>query len=1036
MAQEIGKVSEVSGSFFIKNPEGNISILKNGDIISDGDIVLGSGSNSGADKIRVLLADNSKTITISGNEEQLFDETMLSSELSSETVFQDRELNELLSDSINNKSEELTEDNQLNNLLAESLNNNDTPNNQNDVATLTLDDIENLDAAAAGAETPTDTELLTARLEDRTGAEVDVNTDLREATLNTTPDDTLVEGVDTITAPDAVLTLFDVNTSEGSQGSVVSASLDQTPLSSLEITLSNGAVLTFGTTYVPGTIVNSTPFSIQDDDAYIDAESYNIVGTSFVGGGFNSLISNEATVNISDTINTTTVEVTTSDVTENDASVTFNFQTSNAPDSGVPSSLTVQIAGEVGTRTVTLDASGAGSLTIATQDMDPYVDPDSITATVTSINGGNFEDTSVTGATATAQIADVDDTTVLTINETLNNDSTYTYTAVVTNTPDTSTPLVVTLEDGTTITITNPDTSSSVTLLTQVNSVTSVTGGNYEDLDVIYGFGQNAIMAIDTTNNEINDIDLNISKFDSDDINTQLGVSSINLTPEVDADGFAININGEKLTSTDNLGQPSETVYYIKYETLGSGEVNAIRADSSGNIVSPQEVVFTITPNVSSESYSIALGDYTLDGAGHTLINIFDQSGSLGGGNAHSLLFNIDQLYVLATTTDSSGSAGTIKGSGAFDPYTVNYSSGNGMGVNGGNSLGADEVLYLNFTDSTLSTQMQDDLLVDTDQYDNTILNSIDNRVYAQNNAKYLSETKFTFSKWGSGDQAEWKAFNGDVLVSQGIQPYVSSNDILTITSEVTNISTTNANWSIVNGVLTNTGATNDTETISYSIDGGATIITASISLNAGDSFDFNSYNEIQFTANAGDFAIDTMSATGTEKIAPENQVINVEVETSDGTATATGNMQITFDGDKALVGTDEDEVFDYSSATSIDGGAGSDELVLSLNDGNIDFSALNNPEIKNIESINLDEGNHSLTKLSLDDVIQMTDSTDKTLVIKGDLSDSVELKDTTGTWATSSTQIIDNVTYDVYTNTDDSTYKVLIQTDIVDTIV
>ena len=64
-----------------------------------------------------------------------------------------------------------------------------------------------------------------------------------------------------------------------------------------------------------------------------------------------------------------------------------------------------------------------------------------------------------------------------------------------------------------------------------------------------------------------------------------------------------------------------------------------------------------------------------------------------------------------------------------------------------------------------------------------------------------------------------------------------------------------------------------------------------------------------------------------------------------------------------------------------------------------------------------------------------MTDSTEKTLKIIGDAGDSVELTNTgTNSWSTTSTQTIDSVTYDVYTNSEDSSYKVLIQTPIVET--
>ena len=161
MTQEIGKINSLDGSFFIKDAEGNLTSAKIGDTVYSGDIIVGSGSNSNSNSIKIQLSDNSKEIELYGDNQQLFDETMLTSELSSDTVVQDAELNESL-------------------LLEEDSTSNEIDPNDNQ-ATLTTEDIENLDAAAAGGETG-DAGVLLARLESRTGTEVDVNTELLDAT--------------------------------------------------------------------------------------------------------------------------------------------------------------------------------------------------------------------------------------------------------------------------------------------------------------------------------------------------------------------------------------------------------------------------------------------------------------------------------------------------------------------------------------------------------------------------------------------------------------------------------------------------------------------------------------------------------------------------------------------------------------------------------------------------------------------------------------------------------------------------------------
>ena len=1046
MAQVIGKIGSLDGSFYIKSADGTVSIAKVGDTIYSGDVILGSSTNTLANKLTVGLNDNSKEIIILANNQQLFDETMLGQELSSDTVVKNDELNESLLLEATKGSEQKV----------------DETNNQ---ANLTLQDIENLDAAAAGADAAaggdtTNAGLIPTRLEDRTGAEVDINTDLRDST--TTTSDITLDPPQTFIAPvDAVFSLIgDITVLEGTEGVTIGGSLNQTPIGTpLVITLSNGATITFGTDYVPGTIVQSTPFEIQGDDVYVDGETVTLTVIGTTGGGFASVDTTDSVdVNVVDTIDNITaklVQVGAADGDENGYSVEYKVVLVDSDDNpvtvqaGQSVDVVVNItdannptaADKTHTFTISGGASESTTWTYSYANADPYIETESISAAIdgTSVTSteGNFENITANTTAITTPLTDVTDTVVLKLNETLNSNGTYTYEAIVSNAPQIGNNLVITLNNGETITLTSANTTASITTSTQANSVTSITGGNYEDLKVIYGFGQDLTLKI-SANNQTNDIDTNTSYFDSDTITTEIALSSLKLTPQVDLNGFAINTNGEKLTSTDNIGTQSSTTYYIKYITnTSTNEVNAVRTDSNGNIISPNQIVFTITPDTINESYDVSLGTYPLDGSAYTASNLFDSSGSLGGGNAHSLLFNLNNLYVLATTTDASGSAGS-----ATKPYTVNYSSGNGMGIEGGNSINNSEILYLNFTNSSIYTQMQTDLLVNTDQDGNLLLNSIDNREYARDNEQYLTQAIFGLKKWGSGDQAVWKAYNGNILIADGTKNYSSTTDKLIISSEITNLASTTAGITVLNNLITNTTASDiNNVSISYSLDGGVTTTNASLEIKAGETINLDQFNEVRITAGAGDFSVASMGAFTTESIPPENQIINVKVETSNGTDITTGNMQITFDGDSALVGTSQDNVIDYTGATSIDGGAGNDTLVLGLDDGNIDFSALNAPDIKNIESIDLSSGNHNLTQLSLQDVIDMTgNSTDKILKITGDSGDAVNLTtDFTKLIDTNSNPIttsIDNVSYEIYQATSGTdTYKVLVQTEITDNI-
>jgi surface adhesion protein len=189
-----------------------------------------------------------------------------------------------------------------------------------------------------------------------------------------------------------------------------------------------------------------------DEDVYTDPDSLTATVTAINGGNFEETSTEGAstTAQIDDVVDITTVTVGTADVTENDTGVTFTFQLSNPPEGAASVDVTV---GEQ-SFTVDVDENGFGELFIETQDEDVYVDPDSLSATVTAINGGNFEETDVTGASATAQVADVDDVTTVTVatSDVTENDTGVTFTFQLSNPPEGAASVSVDV-DGTAFTV-------------------------------------------------------------------------------------------------------------------------------------------------------------------------------------------------------------------------------------------------------------------------------------------------------------------------------------------------------------------------------------------------------------------------------------------------------------------------------------------------------------------------------------------------------------------------------------------------------
>ena len=123
-----------------------------------------------------------------------------------------------------------------------------------------------------------------------------------------------------------------------------------------------------------------------------------------------------------------------------------------------------------------------------------------------------------------------------------------------------------------------------------------------------------------------------------------------------------------------------------------------------------------------------------------------------------------------------------------------------------------------------------------------------------------------------------------------------------------------------------------------------------------------------------------------------------------------------------------------------IDGGTGTDTLVFTQQNPNIDFSYWysNNEPISGIEVLDLSKANVNLVNISYRDVLDITDNSGK-LTILGDVSDNVDFSNDGG-WSKAATPVTEavngvNHTFEVYTNSHDSTVLVKVEQNIHDTI-
>ncbi|AYH42204.1 hypothetical protein CDA09_02180 [Azoarcus sp. DN11] len=308
----------------------------------------------------------------------------------------------------------------------------------------------------------------------------------------------------------ATVTLGNVTVTEGSGTATIVATLNSPVTGSdLVITLSNGATITIPVGSTTGT---STPFPIQGDDPYIDAQTFPVSVGSSSGSGFGTVTpTGPAIVEVRDTIDIThsalTVELNAAPTfTEDGATLTYVLTLSAAVrpgDDPVRVSFT-DLAGHAHTITITEGTTGSVNVVIPESLFeDPYKEApaDLLVATNVTISGGaNFE---ALGAptVGTVQLVDSIDTTTVTLSSATNGQAiteggSIVYTVSVDNAV-TGTPLVVTLSNGVTVTIPVGATSASsdpvdvrpddayvqgTDTLAPVTISGTPTGGNFEAL--------------------------------------------------------------------------------------------------------------------------------------------------------------------------------------------------------------------------------------------------------------------------------------------------------------------------------------------------------------------------------------------------------------------------------------------------------------------------------------------------------------------------------------------------------------------------
>ncbi|WP_420832253.1 retention module-containing protein [Pseudomonas capeferrum] len=256
----------------------------------------------------------------------------------------------------------------------------------------------------------------------------------------------------------------------------------QTPVT---VTLSNGQTITVEAGKTQGSVDFQTP----DNDVYNNGSTVSTTITDATGGNFEQLTPNPtpAQTTINDSVDNTTATLTANPSVTEGGVITYTVTLSN------PAQTPVTVTLSNG-QTITVEAGKTqGSVDFQTPDNDVYNNGSTVSTTITSATGGNFEQLTPNPTPAQTTINDsVDVTTAtLTANPSVTEGGVITYTVTLSN--PAQTPVTVTLSNGQTITVEAGKTQGSVDFQTPDNDVynngstvsttiTDATGGNFEQL--------------------------------------------------------------------------------------------------------------------------------------------------------------------------------------------------------------------------------------------------------------------------------------------------------------------------------------------------------------------------------------------------------------------------------------------------------------------------------------------------------------------------------------------------------------------------
>ncbi|WP_322845465.1 immunoglobulin-like domain-containing protein [Pseudomonas sp. B33.4] len=365
------------------------------------------------------------------------------------------------------------------------------------------------------------------------------------------------------------------------------------------VTLANGQTITIGVGQTTGTATTTAP-----NDALTGHAPLTNAITDVTGGNFENLVADKSPVstNVTDTVDTTNLSLSATNSVAEGGSIVYTATLTNA--AGSPVTVTLS-NGAV----ITIDAGKtSGTVSVPAPADDVYKDAGTVQATISTATGGNFENLVPSTLPAVTSVTDTIDTTTvkLTATESAAEGGNVIYTATV-GAPVTGSPVVVTLSNGQTITIGVGQTTGTATTTAPndaltghaplTNSITNVTGGNYENLVADKTpVSTNVTDTVDTTNLSLSATG-SVAEGGSIVYTATLTNAAGSPVTVTLSNGAVITIDAGKTTGTVTVPAPADDVY------KDAGTVQATISNATGGNF--ENLVPSTTPAITSVTDTI-----------------------------------------------------------------------------------------------------------------------------------------------------------------------------------------------------------------------------------------------------------------------------------------------------------------------------------------------------------------------------------------------------------------------------------------------